>query len=121
MWSTQRLAGTGADDVGSVTVYGTQISYLFRQGEGITTEEDIVGAITRIKLASMVISSGKILQALADQINAGLSSLLPARSPVPNAPKPSLTPNAPTAARGGLTMDIASGRSVPPLRAWVIP
>jgi phosphatidylserine/phosphatidylglycerophosphate/cardiolipin synthase-like enzyme len=76
LWSAQRLAGTGAGDAGSVTVNGTQIGYSFAPGEGIPTEEDIAGLIagaaTRIRVASMVISSGKILQALADRIAAGL-------------------------------------------------
>jgi hypothetical protein len=52
-----------------------QIGYSFGPGEGVPTEDDIAaliaGATTRIKVASMVISSGKILQALADQLDAG--------------------------------------------------
>jgi hypothetical protein len=51
-----------------------QIGYSFGPGEGVPTEDDIAaliaGATTRIKVASMVIS-GKILQALADQLDAG--------------------------------------------------
>jgi phosphatidylserine/phosphatidylglycerophosphate/cardiolipin synthase-like enzyme len=75
LWSAQKLAGTGAGDAGSTTVNGTQIGYSFAPGEGVPTEDDIAGLIagatTRIKVASMVISSGKILQALANQLNAG--------------------------------------------------
>jgi phosphatidylserine/phosphatidylglycerophosphate/cardiolipin synthase-like enzyme len=44
--------------------------YDFRLIDGPLTDQ-IVGATTRIKVASMVISSGKILQALANQLNAG--------------------------------------------------
>jgi phosphatidylserine/phosphatidylglycerophosphate/cardiolipin synthase-like enzyme len=75
LWSAQKLAGTGVGDAGSTTVNGTQIEYSFAPGEGVPTEDDIAGLIagaaTRIKVASMVISSGKILQALANQLNAG--------------------------------------------------
>jgi phosphatidylserine/phosphatidylglycerophosphate/cardiolipin synthase-like enzyme len=75
LWSAQKLAGTGAGDAGSTKVNGTQIGYSFAPGEGVPTEDDIAGLIagatTRIKVASMVISSGKILQALANQLNAG--------------------------------------------------
>lgn len=75
LWSARKLAGTGAGDAGSTTVSGMQIGYSFAPGEGVPTEADIAaliaGATTRIKVASMVISSGKILQALANQLNAG--------------------------------------------------
>jgi phosphatidylserine/phosphatidylglycerophosphate/cardiolipin synthase-like enzyme len=75
LWSAQKLAGTGAGDAGSTTVNDTQIGYSFAPGEGVPTEEDIAaliaGATTRIRVASMVISSPKILQVLADQLDAG--------------------------------------------------
>lgn len=75
LWSAQKLAGTDVGDAGT-TVNGTQIGYSFAPGEGVPTEDDIAGlmaaATIRIKVASMVISSGKILQALANQLNVGL-------------------------------------------------
>jgi phosphatidylserine/phosphatidylglycerophosphate/cardiolipin synthase-like enzyme len=76
LWTTQQLAGTGTGDAGSATVGGIDIGYSFAPGEGRQTEDDIAeliaSATTRIRVASMVISSVKILQALADQIDAGL-------------------------------------------------
>ena len=76
LWSAQRLAGTGTGDAGHATAAGIDIGYSFAPGEGTLTENNITTAIasarTRIRVASMVISSGEILQALADQIAAGL-------------------------------------------------
>jgi phosphatidylserine/phosphatidylglycerophosphate/cardiolipin synthase-like enzyme len=79
LWTTQKLAGTGAGDIGSVTIGanpGTDVAYSFAPGEGRATETAIAalvsGATRRIRVASMVLSSPKILQALLDQINAGL-------------------------------------------------
>jgi phosphatidylserine/phosphatidylglycerophosphate/cardiolipin synthase-like enzyme len=75
LWTTQRLTGTGKTDVGTVTVSGIDIGYSFAPGEGKATESAITAVVsaatTRIRIASMVISSPKILQALADQITAG--------------------------------------------------
>ena len=75
LWTTQRLTGTGKADIGSVTVSGIDIGYSFAPGEGKATESAIAAAVsaaaTRIRIASMVISSPKILQALAGQITAG--------------------------------------------------
>jgi phosphatidylserine/phosphatidylglycerophosphate/cardiolipin synthase-like enzyme len=76
LWAAQRLAGTGAGDAGDTTVGGVAAGYWFAPGEGSATENAIAGLIasaqTRIRVASMVISSPKILQALADKIDAGL-------------------------------------------------
>ena len=75
LWATQKLAGTGAGDAGTVTLGGVDAGYSFAPGEGRVTEEDIAalvaGAGSRIRVASMVISSPKILRALADKIAAG--------------------------------------------------
>jgi phosphatidylserine/phosphatidylglycerophosphate/cardiolipin synthase-like enzyme len=75
LWNAQKLAGTGVGDKGSVTVSGIDIGYSFAPGEGKATESAIAAAVsaatTRIRIASMVISSPKILQALADQVTAG--------------------------------------------------
>jgi hypothetical protein len=52
------------------------VAYYFAPGEGSTTQgalaELVASATTLIQVASMVLSSGPILQALVDQINAGL-------------------------------------------------
>ena len=76
LWTTQKIAGTGAGDIGSVTIGGIDVAYSFAPGEGRATETAIAalvsGATRRIRVASMVLSSPKILQALLDQINAGL-------------------------------------------------
>jgi phosphatidylserine/phosphatidylglycerophosphate/cardiolipin synthase-like enzyme len=75
LWNAQKLAGTGVGDKGSVTVSGIDIGYSFAPGEGKATESAIAAivsaATTRIRVASMVLSSQKILQALADQVAAG--------------------------------------------------
>jgi phosphatidylserine/phosphatidylglycerophosphate/cardiolipin synthase-like enzyme len=75
LWTTQRLAGTGKGDAGSLTVAGVGIGYSFAPGEGSATESAIAAVVaaatTRIKVASMVLSSPKILQALAAQVTAG--------------------------------------------------
>jgi phosphatidylserine/phosphatidylglycerophosphate/cardiolipin synthase-like enzyme len=59
-----------------VTIGGIDVAYSFAPGEGRATETAIAalvsGATRRIRVASMVLSSPKILQALLDQINAGL-------------------------------------------------
>jgi phosphatidylserine/phosphatidylglycerophosphate/cardiolipin synthase-like enzyme len=75
LWTTQRLSGTGAGDAGNITVDGIDIGYSFAPGEGEATEADIAAVVaaasTRVRVASMVLSSPKILQALADQISSG--------------------------------------------------
>lgn len=75
LWTTQVLTHTGAGDIGNVQLGGVGAAYSFAPGEGGATEdalaELIASAQARIRVASMVISSGKILQALADQISAG--------------------------------------------------
>jgi phosphatidylserine/phosphatidylglycerophosphate/cardiolipin synthase-like enzyme len=75
LWTTQKLAGTGAGDAGDVTVDGIDVAYSFAPGEGKTTEAAIAaliaGATRRIRVASMLLSSPKILQALQEQIQAG--------------------------------------------------
>jgi phosphatidylserine/phosphatidylglycerophosphate/cardiolipin synthase-like enzyme len=75
LWATQKLAGTGAGDAGSLRLGDVNVGYSFAPGEGRITEADIaavVSAGSRIRVASMVISSPKILRALADKIAAGL-------------------------------------------------
>jgi len=76
LWTTQRLAHTGTGNAGDTAVSDLDIGYSFAPGEGSMTEDDLAqlaaSATTRIRLASMVISSSKILQALADQVNAGM-------------------------------------------------
>ncbi len=75
MWNAQKLEGTGVGDKGNATVSGIDIGYSFAPGEGKATEAAIAAVVsaatTRVRVASMVLSSQTILQALADQIAAG--------------------------------------------------
>ena len=67
--------GTGTGEAGDVTIGGIAIGYSFAPGEGRATETAIAalvaGATRRIRVASMVLSSPKIMQALLGQITAG--------------------------------------------------
>ena len=76
LWTTGRISGTGQGDTGRLSVGPVGIAYYFAPGEGAVIEtvlaDLIASARQRIRVASMVLSSGPILQALVNQINAGL-------------------------------------------------
>jgi len=70
LWTTGNVKGTGIDDVGTVDVEGHQVDVAFAPGEGRSIDHDLAaylaGAKKRIRIASMVISSGTVLGALGD-------------------------------------------------------
>ena len=76
LWKSEKLSHTGKSDQGSVTVEGIEVRYAFAPGEGETIRDLIVevvsGAKQRIRIASMVTSSKEILEALKQQIDAGI-------------------------------------------------
>jgi len=74
LWSTERITGSGAGEIGTATVAGQTIRYAFAPGEGTAIEtmiaETIAGAGERLRIASMVTSSQKILSAIKVQLDA---------------------------------------------------
>jgi phosphatidylserine/phosphatidylglycerophosphate/cardiolipin synthase-like enzyme len=76
LWQAQALKGTGKGLEGAVDVTGQQVSFGFAPGEGKEVEkliaETIQGAQKRVRIASMVLSSVEILEALKKKIDAGL-------------------------------------------------
>ena len=76
LWSNGRLAGTGKNDSGSVMVGGIALDLDFSPGDGATIETKIAGLIAAAKssvtIASMVISSGSILEALVAAMARGV-------------------------------------------------
>ena len=76
LWKAGRIAGTGKDDHGSDTVDGSHVEVDFSPGDGATIDQTIAKAIaaamTSVDIASMVISSGAILDALAGVMAKGV-------------------------------------------------
>ena len=76
LWQSGKLSNTGIGDQGSVTVNGIEVRYAFAPGEGETIRnliaEVVSGAKKRIRIASMITSSKEILEALKQQIDAGI-------------------------------------------------
>lgn len=76
LWKSGKVAHTGEGDRGSVTVNGLDVHYAFAPGEGEAIRDLIAGAVSgakqRIRIASMVTSSKEILEALKQQIDAGI-------------------------------------------------
>ena len=74
LWATEEVSGTGTGvlDSGSATVNGAKIDVAFSPGKGKFIDhvisDQIGSARSRIKISSMVISSGTILGALVDAI-----------------------------------------------------
>jgi phosphatidylserine/phosphatidylglycerophosphate/cardiolipin synthase-like enzyme len=70
MWATEKIGSTGVDDSGQFTLdRGTQVKVSFAPGRGTEVEgriaDTIAGASQRLLVASMVISSGKVLRAIS--------------------------------------------------------
>lgn len=77
LWDTGRIAGTGKNDEGSVTVGGTSIDIDFSPGDGARIDQTVSGMISAathtVDIASMVISSGAVLSALVEAIERGIT------------------------------------------------
>ena len=71
MWDSGKIANSGRDDTGTVTIDGIPVSVAFSPGRGRQIDTDIAAAIgaaqDRLLVASMVISSGAVLGALVDR------------------------------------------------------
>ena len=76
LWESGRIAGTGKDDHGDGEIDGTNVEVDFAPGDGAAMDQGIADLITSAKseivIASMVISSGNVLDALAAAIQRGV-------------------------------------------------
>jgi phosphatidylserine/phosphatidylglycerophosphate/cardiolipin synthase-like enzyme len=76
LWEHGRISGTGTGNDGAASVDGQNIAFAFAPGEGRDIEkliaDTITGARTRLRIASMVTSSEKILTALNGQLGNNL-------------------------------------------------
>jgi phosphatidylserine/phosphatidylglycerophosphate/cardiolipin synthase-like enzyme len=75
LWERGDIATTGAHDTGSVRVNGTTVQVAFAPGEGRAIDHDIAHVIStarrRLKVCSMLLTSGAILGALGDVLYRG--------------------------------------------------
>lgn len=75
LWSTGKIAGTGVNDFGTVARKGLDADIAFSPGEGKRIDDEIAKLILSAKksvhIASMVITSNTILDALARVLDAG--------------------------------------------------
>ena len=75
LWDRGDIATTGAHDVGTVMVGGAAVKVAFSPGEGRSIDLDVAHLIRsarrRLKLCSMLITSGGILGALGDVLEQG--------------------------------------------------
>lgn len=75
LWASGDIDTSGADDEGTVTIGGVTVDVAFSPGEGPVIDARlarlIAGARRRIKLASMLISSRPVLEALLDARRTG--------------------------------------------------
>ncbi len=73
LWQRGDIATTGAHDTGTVSIGGTRIDVAFAPGEGRAIDHEIAHVIgtarRRIKICSMLITSGAILGALGDALD----------------------------------------------------
>lgn len=71
MWDSGKIANSGRDDTGTVTIDGMQVQVAFSPGQGRQIDTDIASAIgaakNRLLVACMVISSGAVLGSMADR------------------------------------------------------
>ncbi len=71
MWDSGKIANSGRDDTGTVTIDGMEVRVAFSPGQGRQIDTDIASAIgtaeDRLLVASMVISSGAVLGAMVDR------------------------------------------------------
>ena len=70
LWTSGKIGSTGVDDSGHFTLGGSDVQLSFAPGKGTEVEgriaDTIAGATNRLYIASMVISSGKILLAIGN-------------------------------------------------------
>jgi phosphatidylserine/phosphatidylglycerophosphate/cardiolipin synthase-like enzyme len=75
LWQRGDIATTGTHDTGSVAVEGKTVGVAFAPGDGRSIDHEIAHTIAtarrRIKVCSMLITSGAILGALGDALAAG--------------------------------------------------
>jgi phosphatidylserine/phosphatidylglycerophosphate/cardiolipin synthase-like enzyme len=75
LWQRADIATTGSHDVGTVQVENTPVHVAFAPGEGRAIDLDVahrIGAARRrIKICSMLLTSGAILGALSDVLHQG--------------------------------------------------
>ena len=75
LWEKGDIATTGAHDVGTVSVGGVAVKVAFSPGEGRSIDLDVAHRIRsarrRLKLCSMLLTSGGILGALRDVLDHG--------------------------------------------------
>jgi phosphatidylserine/phosphatidylglycerophosphate/cardiolipin synthase-like enzyme len=75
LWQRGDIATTGAHDTGTVQVGSTQVHVAFSPGEGRAIDHDVAhhvsGARRRLKVCSMLLTSGSILGALGDVLQRG--------------------------------------------------
>jgi phosphatidylserine/phosphatidylglycerophosphate/cardiolipin synthase-like enzyme len=70
LWTSGKIGSTGVDDSGHFTLGGSDVQVSFAPGKGTEVEgriaDTIAAATDRLYVASMVISSGKILRAISN-------------------------------------------------------
>jgi phosphatidylserine/phosphatidylglycerophosphate/cardiolipin synthase-like enzyme len=73
LWAKGNIASTGVNDTGSVQLLRSEVEVAFAPGEGPSIDGHLASLVSsakrRIKVCSMIISSQKILGALADAIH----------------------------------------------------
>jgi phosphatidylserine/phosphatidylglycerophosphate/cardiolipin synthase-like enzyme len=75
LWQRGDIGTTGAHDTGTVRVGGTTVHVAFAPGEGRAIDHDVAHRISaarrRLKVCSMLVTSGAILGAVADVLDGG--------------------------------------------------
>jgi phosphatidylserine/phosphatidylglycerophosphate/cardiolipin synthase-like enzyme len=75
LWERGDITTTGTNDLGDTTIAGASVGWKFSPGEGKEIDEGLVdaikGATTRLRVASMVLTSHGVLEALAQAIDNG--------------------------------------------------
>jgi phosphatidylserine/phosphatidylglycerophosphate/cardiolipin synthase-like enzyme len=75
LWSRGDIATTGTNDTGTVQAGGSPVSVAFAPGEGRAIDHDVAhrisGARRRLKICSMLLTSGGILGAIGDLLHRG--------------------------------------------------
>jgi len=77
LWTTRVLPGTGLGDSGQAAVGHGSVGWMFAPGEGQAIDQHlaalVTGARSRVRVASMVLTSHAILRALADAVGRGVA------------------------------------------------